>query len=133
MQIEQLTNDLHYAVALMEAFHLTSSPPYTQLKDLARDLEYCELVRYSPDAGRYALALLDRLAAILREFSGNATFRIPEGHEAICTHRSSCRLTAAARCSPAFLPATSQIRRSLYVCRRPALLVSRPHWTRMRL
>ena len=58
MQIEQLTNDLHYAVALMEAFHLTSSPPYTQLKDLARDLEYCELVRYSPDAGRYALALL---------------------------------------------------------------------------
>jgi hypothetical protein len=79
MQIEQLTNDLHYAVALMEAFHLTSSPPYTQLKDLARDLEYCELVRYSPDAGRYALALLDRLAAILREFSGNATFRIPEG------------------------------------------------------
>ena len=79
MQIEQLTNDLHYAVALMEAFHLTSSPPYTLLKDLARDLEYCELVRNSPDAGRYALALLDRLAAILRELSGNATFRIPEG------------------------------------------------------
>ena len=39
MQIEQLTNDLHYAVALMEAFHLTSSPQYAQLKDLASDLE----------------------------------------------------------------------------------------------
>jgi hypothetical protein len=63
----------------MEAFHLTSSPQYAQLKDLAGDLEYCELVRHSPDANRYALALLDRLAAILREFSGSATFRIPEG------------------------------------------------------
>ena len=79
MQIEQLTNDLHYAVALMEAFHLTSTPAFPQLKDLASDLEYCELVRHSPDANRYALALLDRLAAILREFSGSATFRIPEG------------------------------------------------------
>ena len=35
-------------------------------------------MRHSPDAGRYALALLDRLVTILREFSGSATFRIPE-------------------------------------------------------
>ena len=48
MQIEQLTNDLHYAVALMEAFHLTSTPAFPQLKDLASDLEQYTLVRHSP-------------------------------------------------------------------------------------
>jgi len=93
MQIEQLTNDLHYAVALMEAFHLTSSPQYASSRTLRATwstASSCGTRR----RGRYALALLDRLAAILREFSGSATFRIPEG-QLLCIEEdiAACRST----------------------------------------
>jgi hypothetical protein len=105
MQIEQLTNDLHYAVALMEAFHLTSTPAFPQLKDLASDLEQYTLVRHSPDGGRYALALLDRLATILREFSGCTTFQIPEG-QLLCIEEDIAALSEYMRlCAPIARPA----------------------------
>jgi hypothetical protein len=63
--IQQIADDVHYTVALMECYGMTDTPAYKELTQFAIAIDQYKLVRYSPDAPRYAIALLERLLAIV--------------------------------------------------------------------
>ncbi len=65
MLIQQIADDVHYTVALMECYGMTDTLTYADLTQFAIAIDQYKLVRYSPDAPRYAIALLERLLAIV--------------------------------------------------------------------
>jgi hypothetical protein len=64
--VEQITKDFHDTVAIMESMSMNCMPVYSELKQITSDLDLYRVIRHSPGASAYAVALLDRVICIAR-------------------------------------------------------------------